>query len=263
MRPLIYQSNPLAFPGGAPGFDPTHPAAVGTIVSLITSGGTFINLINGEAVTSTVGSPLLAMDGLIGPSVNDAASLELNYAIASPTSATSVNAAAIVRTSSSIGNPGYIFTTQGTLANNIGLGTRSGEWSFQVNASFAEISAPVPATNTAYFIAFSNYNSMMNWVIVNLYTGQTWSGSLSLGAMSTQSDTTLYMFHNTLGKPWLGLCATFMLAYNNPLSPSKLNQWAQRPWDFWYPSTAAQLLFRPLRAPLLTKRGYVQGRILA
>ncbi len=70
--PLLYRRNPLAFPGRAPGFDPIHPAASSAVISAISSGGNFVNLINGNSGTLT-GTPTASIDGTIGATAADVA----------------------------------------------------------------------------------------------------------------------------------------------------------------------------------------------
>ncbi len=225
--------NPLAFPAGrAPGFDPTHPAAKGCILCMVAFGASYLNTANGKVATGGFTSKIDS----IGPAIVNSGSS--NTAISGPVAPTSVVVAGIFRLGATLNSPGYLLCSSGTTGNNIGLATRSGEWQFQINGTLGpSLTSPLPVINTPYFVVFSNYNSVLNYVIVNLATGQTWSGSVTSEAMSANADTTVYLNSNSLNKPLGGPCAALALCYNNPLSLSQLLAWAARPWDFWYPPT--------------------------
>jgi hypothetical protein len=71
---LLKRPNPLSFPGVNPGFDPSHPAAQGITpvhgFSGVATGGAFTAVLIPSAIGSLGGTPVFAMDGLIGPSVD-------------------------------------------------------------------------------------------------------------------------------------------------------------------------------------------------
>jgi hypothetical protein len=228
----IRRANPLAWPAGrAPGFDPAHPAANGSyILSFVPSGKALLNVMSGQAVASVTSQ---GIDGILGPVVTGSTT---NTPIAAPASPAAFTAGGFVRAPATLGNPGYVFTTQGTTANNLGICARGGEWQINIGAGTSYYFGSLAiAVNTAYFFAFSDFKSSANWIIVNLQTGQAWSGTTSTTALLSQSDTGIDFCTNTLGRPWGGPIGPLMLGWNVALSLGALLAWAADPWAFWYP----------------------------
>jgi hypothetical protein len=272
MRPLIYPSNPLAFPGGAPGFDPTHPMAHGIVpghgFSGVAQGANFIDLLSGQ-----VGAPTLTSAknyGPIGPSVLLNSSTSTVAFSGQPLATDTLVTIGTIAIISSVSGKQVFFCATGPTV-------QTGQWLLAHDATggngvyvaaigSADINSGINLSSSVpYFIAASaNLSGVANFVVVNLATGAIRFSSVAGSTQSGGVGTGTYYIgaYQATGYELGGYEASIMYA---PVfhCPADLGQWAQRPWGFWYPPTAAQLLFMPLRAPLLTKRGFVQGRILA
>ena len=273
MRPLIYQPSPLAYPGGAPGFDPTHPAAAGIRMSVAASPSstTFIDILHGKTTTpsGTVGA---MMQGTIGPALQSTTGFILSGNPAIVDSVYMFATIVIVTAALGGGGNGSIIDTSSvggsTTGTVFGVYTPSSTPFFSVawpgHASYVSNISPtfsVPyfvacnwilSSGTAYFVAV---NMLTGAVKTSTVTGTTTAVSTSNGSYIIGSDfggATNYLRGYVAAAMWSTVT----------LGPPGILQMAQRPWDFWYPLSAQQFLFTSLRAPLLTRRPYVQGMII-
>ena len=240
--------NKLAYPGDiTPGFDPNHIAAQGAIVSAVMLGSNPINLINGVPGT-LVGAPAPpSVQTAIGPAMSTQWGLGqcitfTPLSTASVTQATlagifiptltqpSVSYGDIVNlTSNSLNalallNSFNTTTSSPGLANGGGLVTLSG--------------IPTFVLGHPYFFAVSLKNGASypkNYVLVDLLTGQMWSGTgsntmvpyapvlCSIGGATS---------HGCNASVAAGMISTTYLTI------PQLRQWALSPWDYWYPDNS-------------------------
>ena len=243
--PLLYRRSPLTFPGGRPGFDPSHPAALGAYCSIVTPGGAFLNLLAGTTYPPTTAAPIV--DGLIGPAVNSTASNNgASTTLPVPASISSATYAAIWRQIGSPGGPGRgcFVTTPANLTDTFGVTTGN---VLEANATSTGLSI---VNGNAYFAATS-FVSGGKWatVLLNLTTGQILTQTSASGPAVSTSGTTCYFARNSAGRPLNGNLAAIAVSFNNLLSLPQLMAWAQRPWDFWYPPTVESLIFGNGMAP--------------
>lgn len=97
----------------------------------------------------------------------------------------------------------------------------------------------VASVNTPYFVAASGFSSgTLNWVIVNLASGQIVAESHACSAFPATSMGGQNIIGNNSGQPMLGIVAAAM--YSPAYMPlTQLLQWAADPWSFWYPNDDA------------------------
>lgn len=240
--PILSRYPPLAYPAGrVPGFDPTHPAAEGCAFSgIAASGGGFINVLNGNPGTQG-GSPSAVIDGNIGRASLYSGSNDNSNFVVPILSITSCSIAAILRIVSISGNNAFIIGNNSTTlvyVASTGVVDIFGIGNSVTASSGIALSAGVP-----YFVAGSVVNGSGNpasFVVVNLKTGQILTASATATATSLGSGSPLYIGNrNTLNRPPDASIAAAMISYNNYLPLPTLLQWAQRPWDFWYPISKA------------------------
>jgi hypothetical protein len=248
--PLIYRRSPLAFPGRAPGFDQSHPAAasisIGNGFSGIAVGSNIVSLLNDVpgTVTATVGSTL---DGHIGPAFTTAASGYSSFANQLSVSNAQVTIGAIFVPSAS--QVGALFSTGGTNAASTRLyfGTSTITIGNVNNGSSFTYTFSV---GTPYFVAASgNFSGSsgpnFTCVIVNLATGQTTTFTNTASISPTTSNGTYRVGESGNAGAFNGKIAAVMFALTF-LSAAALKNWASRPWDFWYPPTVENLIFAGL-----------------
>jgi hypothetical protein len=262
MRPPIYIPNPLAFPGGAPGFDPSHPAANSCRFSGIAVPPNFLNLLNGNYGVIS-GAPSAATLGVLGPATNfpSASSTAVNsFSGKSTTNDTRITLAALVQWTSTSNQSVLLSTSSLNSGWRLDVSTSS---IISITAgTVGDLNGPTIVANIPYFVAASVNTNVVNFVLLRLDTGalvtSTTAGSSPIAPNGTYQIGNLSAF-NLPAKAYVG-AAMISASY---LSVPALRQWAQRPWDFWYPPSATNLLFSGLKhSALVAKRGYVQGRII-
>ena len=237
---LLAPLSSLEFPSWrAPGFDPSHLAAGTTarMSCVASTGGAFINLLNGQATTPTNGTPTSTIRGVIGPAVLDSASTVYNAisnsitetpvattfgAIFIPTAA-SGNQTIVADQTSPTGNYSEFRLNGGVLSSGQGGGggTSSG--------------FPSVVANQPYFVACSLHSANQNFVLVNLLTGQTWSASTTtsrpFGSISGSYAVGGFSGASTQANAYIA-AAMMSRAF---LGADQLLAWAADPWAFWYP----------------------------
>lgn len=248
MLPSILPRRGLSYPGSfKQGYDLNHIASApnkgvggtgATSLSVVAKGANAVNLLKGARGTAT--SMTAKMDGIIGPSVNFGTSITFPGSTTCPSIYTF---AAIVRPSALAG---FIYTMIATSNGTGGLAFRVDSSNIPVTVvnSNASPGAAFAMTNgIPYFVAVScnltdTSNYIFNQVQVNLKTGQTLSTSFtsSLGAIggitAAQAGT---FFLGNASFPWTGVLAAAM-AESVFLTLPQLQQWAQDPWSYWYPT---------------------------
>src|ERR1017187_3222935 len=79
---LSFNSNPLGYPGGAPGFDPGHIAAQGISgtqgASFIPAGTSYLDIVTGKHL-SLSGTLAQVMNGYIGPGFTSAGYYDASF----------------------------------------------------------------------------------------------------------------------------------------------------------------------------------------
>jgi len=258
---MLRLKNPLSFPGGNPGVNQSHPAASGLMFSAVpTATGTATNLVTGSSAT-TGSAPTATIWGGLGPA---------NYFSAAG------NYLTIAGLQTAIFKQGTLaaFFTITTTSTNVILGQvpssgtgvillgNSGTLVLQTNGVIYSAGYAL-ALNTPYFVAVSFSGTSCNVVLLNLKTGVvlyknitiviptgTFSGSMALGNYSAHLASLL----GNLG-PCMG--ATCFL------SLPQLIQWAQTPWDFWYPRTFDGIFLSGLKkaVPAHFSRGFPDGGV--
>lgn len=239
---------PLAYPAGrAPGFDPTHLASAGGVaISVIAANSVnFIDLLNGTSGTVTVGNQTFtsSMNGFLGPCVTQSATASgtgittfRGGIVGTPTSFT---LAAFFSLSSVSNFSGLIGTTTSTTVRGNALFCQTTNLRL-LTLNGTTNSTLTIAANIPYFAAVSEAGAIANFVLVNLSNGNMQTASVSnFNSNGTGNGTiTIGNIYNN-NSPidgFNGSISAAMYSYAG-LSVSSLLQWAQRPWDFWYPRT--------------------------
>jgi hypothetical protein len=260
-RLSILRRRGLAYPAGfAPGFDPSHVALIGLCrLSAIASGNNFINLFSGARGTAGGAATSAGIDGSIGPCVNypNANISERTTFVLPAVTDSNFTLAAIFRLSIT----GTFQPIFGTGASSVWttLAIRvSGLLSLQNSATQNASSGFTMSAGVPYFAAASqNGTSAVNFIVVRLDTGQSFTSSVTAGLVSNPATDSQAMIGNyanvgTPNSPTSGLVST--VAYiAGFLSLPILRIWAADPWSFWYPSPQSmdmqQLVGRPAGTP--------------
>lgn len=240
MRALLKRPSPFAFPGGLPGFDPSHPAAMGTLFSGASSpGGSFTSILNGKPGTKN-GTPTTSIFGAIGPQTSFLGNSD-NATFAFPATAFSaLTMAAIFTLSTVTGLAAYIMhnaaggstgigtgigasATLGLVCNNVGNANSLG--------SSVAISLGVP-----YFAAVSVFSSTLAVAVLkNLQTGQITTFTGAPPAAATAGDGNIYIGNRGTNTRQLGGGVAAAMWSSSFTNLPTLIAWAQDPWSFWYP----------------------------
>ena len=251
---LTQYRNPLAYPAGyAPGFDPNHVASrgvgPGNGFSAVADGRNYVNLVRGD-VGTTATLPAAKIYGTVGPAnlhtaINDA----LRFSGHSAVTNTSTTMAAIFICWGFPNANGLIVcssvndTGGGSSGIALNIGT-AGALQYAYRWVAANSSGLTVALNVPYFAAASGDASTINFVLVNLLSGQTLTASISAGGTPQASDGTYIVGGNLSQAPNLSIAAVMHSTKRTGLP--ELRQWAADPWSFWYPNpgdnwTAAQV----------------------
>jgi hypothetical protein len=197
-------------------------------------GGGFINLLTGKPGVATGGALTTAV--LPGLGLATACNQTTRYvAIANPyaDTPTATNFAAILTPTANNGFTNFVFATNGSSGGGLTLvSVRPG---FYANGVSTTSTLPVLTLNQPYFIAVSISTTGYNWVSVNLVNGRV-SVQTSVGAMTMGVGTATWTVSIASGNSQANATiAAVAYSVNNFLSARQLRQWAQAPWDFWYP----------------------------
>lgn len=242
---LLRRPSPFAYPGGLPGFDPSHPAAQGMTPGHAFSGianSGFINLLTRKAGTK-VSTPAPAIIGSVGPSqLFSGGTQSFTFAGQSTKNDVSFTVAAIVQFTAVTTNT-YFFSSSGAASTGFALGLSTVSLislAFPGGGTGLSIASPTFTNGIPFFIAVSatqvGSNFIWNYAIVNLQSGQIFSGSGTTASTGPVAPNGTYMVGNTPAgfHPANGNLAATMFAPAF-FSKAQLLQWAQDPWSFWYP----------------------------
>ena len=259
-RALIVPRNPLTFPGRAPGFNPSHPAAKGILpgfgFSGVASGANFINLLTGAPLTPAVAVDISAkIFGSIGPAVvfnnNDSVVESLGNAVKNPLSCTM----AVVFICNTLANTSLLLSTM-----NSGGGGNGGYIFFidtnnKINCSIPGgtniTSAAAITNNIPYFALGSSNSGATNIVIKRIDNGEFFStvgGGLTPQTVTFNGSYSIGGWQGTSGFQSRSSLAAAMWAPSYLTMPQCL-AWAAAPWDFWYPPSELALMFSSLAQP--------------
>lgn len=241
-----FQPPSLAFPAGrAPGFDQSHIAAQGISngygFSAVASGKTYINLLSGGPFTTPSQFPAAATISGLGPcglftTTAQVCAIGANQSTATPPG---ITVGAIVQfAGTGDGTFCAVIGVNSGHASQFGMAGSSKNLYFYNNA--ASTSSFTIATGVPYFIAASMQpSSTVNFVAVNLQTGQLLSSTTTTGA-SLAALSALPQIGLDLGDSHTAdaYIAAAMLAPSF-MSLQALITWAADPWSFWYPQLAA------------------------
>lgn len=226
MRTLLKRPNPLAYPGTAPGFDPTHVAS--KLCRLSVAGVS--NLLLGTPPSTLTAST--KVDAILGPVTVYTGTQVASYAGLTDSSSAltygmiclsnSPNNVAIAQTGGGTASMVLIFVA----GNVIKLGF--------VNTGNTSTGLIVP-TNP-FFVATSTNGTTLNTVTVDLVTGAIQSSSVADGGNigSGNGGNTYSLGSDWNGASFVGHIAAAM-ANVRYMPLAQLLQWAQDPWSFWYP----------------------------
>ncbi len=250
--------NPLAFPFGVPpGFNPKHFAAgkkYNDSGVCRPDSKVFLNLASSlVGVTGgTVGSILLRMSDF-GPSLNfgsasNVTNTDLGTHATTGAAPTAFTFAAIIKqygTSVSFTAPLIVYQYNGALTQCLAWTNNPVVLALQFgNTGTNYISSTIQIPNSLWSFCAASYDGVTaNFVVRSLSTGspaftQAVAGSKSLAA----SPRTILGGFGGVANNCNSDIAAVMYAENNYLSLPQLKQWADRPWDFWYPPTQSSLV---------------------
>lgn len=239
---LLRRASPFAFPGGNPGFDPSHPASwSGSQLGFsgVALGGGFVNLKSGKPFTKT-GTPTSGLDGRIGPYVQGTGSTNLNLLAAAYTQASPWlgTLAAIAVWQASTGAVVLVGAGNSNGAGGISLEvTSGGVVQFLVNGVGSATLGITLTAGVPYFVAASYISPTQRVaVVVNLLTGQTQTSfAASIATQTAVGNLQIRIGDGGAATGCNSQVAAAMYSYQYmPLAA--LLQWAQDPWSFWYPN---------------------------
>lgn len=233
--------NPLGFPGGVlPGFDPSHVASRKIAFSCVASGANFVNILTGATGIVTSGTPTASMLGSIGPSVNfPLAGDQIKVPGVAIDNVTGTMASIFVHTGQNF--PSLITSgSTGSAEVTFGLDPLVLNLNGWAHASIDSVVA-VTALGVPYFAAVSWDANGVNFILVNLATGQTFADTIGSTTFSGAADGFYLLGVGGGGNAPQGGVATGMCS-GYKMSSQELRQWAQDPWTFWYPRRALNLV---------------------
>lgn len=242
---LLKRPSPFAFPGGNPGFDPSHvasaPVPPARMFSGVATSSGFIDLTTGKPGTPYGTTASAVIDGGIGPSSNIFNGSDgWNFAGKATTVDLLATQAGIIRIPS--------FSSFNCVFSNT-LGGSAGGWEIRIISNgnlTANINGGSNVTNNViltpnvpYFVAVSLIDGVsLNYIAANFNTGeiqsdtQPWSG-VTLASGGPLSGT--YVVGNVVGTINLSGYISAAMYMPRYLSQQQLLQWAKDPWSFWYP----------------------------
>ena len=238
--PLIYPvRNPLAYPGGNPGFDPAHFAGGPRIrFSGVATGSGFSSILTG--VKMPLVGAIVPMQSQIGPLVGTTVGSVNAYTqapIQNDIAPSAFTTATILQYTGH--NTNSWATYFSILSYNMGLDI---VW-YSMNNYGTNSSVPFSfSAGNPYFVVLTCISNTVRILLKNLNTG-TLKTYIGTGPTILPDITSSYVYIGGGGpstSALLGGVAAFMYSVNNPLTPIQLLQWAQDPWSFWYPQTVRQ-----------------------
>lgn len=241
-RVILPTRNKLIYPGGNPGFDPSHIASNGVSpkkgFSGIAANGGFISLLNASKAT-LAGSPVSTINSNIGPStaLGLAGADTMSFTGQSTVAATSYTFGGIfwINTLNTGSNANQLFTNNDNF-NTATLNSAGGFLSCQVNNT-SLTSTIAPAANTPYFFIISCPAARpVNFLLLNLRTSQIQTATVANSASAAAPSGTYWIGGSNTFEGTGGAIAAMMYS-TKALSLPQMRQWAQDPWGFWYPNS--------------------------
>lgn len=231
----------LAFPAGARPHIPNDHIAGSPACSFVTQTGADrgIDLTAGAARGTLVGTPTVALDGAIGPSVIGVDNGTAGYNFSGKAAVVNVpwTIACVVRMPAAYGTNANAMVGFGASADTGGfyirLAATTGVILATAPAGTTRTSTIAPDLNAPYFIAVSNgpTEAVCNYFIRRLDTGAikttTTANSISVvgNGVVAVSQSSGRGFH---GRIHCGMISLKYTAMNELLS------WSDDPWSFWY-----------------------------
>lgn len=237
MRLLIPRKSPLIRPDGRnPAYDPTHLAGSGNIrySGVAANGGAFVNLLNGSKSSPTSTTGLITGIGPVAQTASGATAFnQVSSPFATGVVPGAVTCAAIITFLSNAAG-GVVGFADGS--GNYYIRTNSGAL-FGTNAA----TTLVPTLGVPYFIAMSVIGTAANFIMTNLLTGQTQTQAITYtGGLLASAATWSIGGQSSTTRSGTQIAA--VMYSTSGLSKQQLSAWAQRPWDFWYPPTAFDVI---------------------
>jgi hypothetical protein len=250
-RLLYRRASPLVYPGGTPGFDPTHIAAQKVLFSGVALNGNFISLGSGVVPTgigTVSGTPSKILDPRIGPTIKFASATDaLTFTFPNISYSPVTFAAILVMNNVTSGVRDCIFgnnTNQGASGTSLGYDGSGHTWCTIDTVSFRDSTLPAAVAGVPYFVLVSILatSGTPTWLAMRLDTGQIFQATPSLSA-SFSAATTLVVGNNIdVNHVSFASIAAAMMS-NTFIPPATALQWAQSPWDFWYPPRIGNVIF--------------------
>jgi hypothetical protein len=251
-----FNRSPLAYPAGAvPGVDLNHPVLAGgnkIIRSVIAVNGNLVDIPTALAGTQNV-LPAASTDGVIGPVVIGATDVSGSVSTGQffPQSVTAPNGitlAFLTRIPAGLASGTFHYLIDDStgyfleLDNSAPVGKLALDF---YTTGTAVTSAIAPTLGNPCLLLVTTNSSYSFFVIKDLITGKVLT-DLKGGTTTPTSSETVACFNNYTvlsafanGRSWGGPMAAAAII-NGSCSPSALLQWAQSPWDFWYPNQTIQ-----------------------
>lgn len=265
---LPIRSNPLAYPGRAPRFDPSHFAAKGCRWSVVSTGASAVNLCKPSPhPTAQVSAPTSVIDGSLGRASKFTGVLNNGLTFTGGSNAGTdlvLTYACIYRPSNLSSN--FTIVANSTTVNSgslIGYNPTFPGLGLAFLNSFPVVAGITLVAGVPYFIICSGsgvsggtWNT--NWLVLRFDTGQIITAVAS-GTGQAMVASNGNMVFGGAPSPDGAQDATGNLAaamYSGGpggfvMSIPQMLQWAQEPWAFWYPRTLdlASMLQAPQGGP--------------
>ena len=210
------------------GFDPNHPASKNILQSMVPSGGEGLSLLS---LASGGGNlPAAGIDAILGP-VLSVGSFQTGT-LPCPAITVTKFTAGWIGSLAALNTNWLLELLDG--GNGLTLQQTSGGV-LSINSTTTTVStfATTLTVGVPYFFGVSTISGGTSYlVILNLKTGAVITEAVSAAAFSSVLNGT-YRFcdtHTNNGQLVAASCAS-----NQYLSLQQLQQWAQNPWEFWYP----------------------------
>jgi hypothetical protein len=211
-------------------------------------GGGFIDLVRGVASVPTNATFTTVATAIIGNAVNSSTSTAYN-SVSNPyaDTPTGMTFAAISIPLNSNATE-VLFSTKNTTIGASGLSWSSaGTFRWFANGTLnTPTMGAAYVLNHPYFLACSIKNGQQYAVLTDLATGKTTTGTSTVAATLTVG-TGPFGVGGTSQANVAADSKIAAVAYSiNFLDLNQLIQWAQAPWDYWYPPNVGSVLFSPV-----------------
>lgn len=238
---LLKRPSPFAYPGGNPGFDPSHVASNGSYASFVKGGGgTLFNLLSPRPPSTNTIAAQSILSGL-GPCINNTANFKEETFTGFPTAQQAFYTKAAIVQFTAVSSLQCIFGDGASSGSSFTGGTGlqlSAAGVVQIfHTGNTQFNAMTLLANVPYFLAFSYSKSTASnacsVVAVRLDTGQivasTFSTNTNVG--TAPSGTITIGSAAQVDKFYMAAC----MASSAFMTLPQLLQWVQDPWSFWYP----------------------------